>query len=333
MKTNASLDVARKAFVLSVVLMLWAITAHALETESLEEDQVLNLENQLANQVFRLKVCQCLLNSGQSHVSVAGTPAIEVTLYMQQDGSIVFGNTKYEKYRNFVRAQEMEIINVDVYDRSRGHIVLRLKPRGSNLLEYFVRIDSPSAKQENFSTLFNTLFFQPGENAESYTADVTSNLGKEFVEPLFPDASPEDKVAFLKFVSQTLDRPDFDKRGDSIYAREALFDSNSYNTLRLNKNQRLSTSVGLILKKAKEGLPSEGIPKLLGGFAFSWTMNSRNFAQKAESNKEEHVELFIPAQAFAQYLEGEASVPEILKTSIMKVDGEKYDLTNYEPQL
>jgi hypothetical protein len=104
-----------------------------------------------------------------------------------------------------------------------------------------------------------------------------------------------------------------------------------YNTIQVNKNQRIETTIEHILKPAKlyVGIkePKSG---LLAGYDLEWAVAFRNFVN--ESNPSVSLmELLISKDVFAKYLKGDFSALELVQKSLLRVDKEKYSLTVWDP--
>ncbi len=286
----------------------------------------------LKDQVFRLKTN--ISAFGSPHYSNWNGRAIyEAEVWISDIGEISIGRNRNWKYRYFVSKQ---LFIVKDSDLKRGWVEIKLHAMDQSVGdELKLRILSPQ-----FDEVFYGLFFKQHENTKSYENEVNLQLMSTYIAPKFDMASvtEEEKLNLMAYIAalSMTGRPQVDAKEDGAYIRVKVFDTNVYNTIQVNKNQRLASTLETMMHWArsrttiarlKAGVPSN----LFVGFSFYWDVYYSNFGNESNAISDA-IELIVSQETFSDCLRGELSIFEMVNASRLMVNGFKYSLTSYEPK-
>ena len=222
-------------------------------------------------------------------------------------------------------------------DIDRKNNRLKVKLRGT---DQFVatELNLSFSCGSDFDKCFTALFYRTDDDISVYEAELSARIMKTQIEPKFDTSNITDTekvqlIGDIQRLSRLGGRVEIEARDDGAYVRVPFFDSFTYNTVRLNKNQRLATTIERVLKAAKEHV-QESEPKspLLAGYGIYWSTRFKNLVTETIES-ENSVELVISRVNFAGYMKGDLSAFEVVQKSILRVDGEKYSLTVWDPAL
>lgn len=133
----------------------------------------------------------------------------------------------------------------------------------------------------------------------------------------------------------TSGKPQIRALDDGAYPVVSVVDPSVYNTIQVNKNQRISSSIEAVMRWAKAQvivaeLRESDAARIIAGYVFDWSSLYRNFVNETNPSAD-NLELQVARDDFMAFLDGDLSAYELVQASILKVNGDKYTLTSWEP--
>ena len=196
-------------------------------------------------------------------------------------------------------------------------------------------------RQILFENLFPALFFQPDEDVQAYESEVNRRLIEQHIDGQFDttNVTEQEKLALLNLLRDlsSTGKPEIEVRDEGAYLRVGVADTNVYNTLQVNKNERLSSSLEVMLKWARArtilaDLRSGATNPLFQGYVFYWEAHFKDLLNEKYSDPhKDSIEFVVDKLMFEECLKGNLSIFEMVQNSLLRVNGYKYTLTSYEP--
>ena len=284
----------------------------------------------LKNQVFLLK----------TNIAAFGTPRYsnwdgralyELEAWRGGEGEFWIGGNPDWKYEYFVSKRPFIVKESDL---KKDGVEVKLHATDRNVGEE-LKLKIPTSQ---FREVFSGLFFTIHENTRDYENEVNLQLMSRYIAPKFDmtGVTEEEKLNLMEYISELGGgKPGVEARDEGAYLRVRVFDTNVYNTIQVNKNQRLASTLETMMKWARSRTLAAklraGVPtNLFVGFSFYWDVYYRNFLNEANANADS-IELIVSQETFTECLEGELSVFEMVNASRLMVNDYKYTLTSYEP--
>lgn len=256
---------------------------------------------------------------------------LEANVQIAADGSTVLVNGSTEWFDSFiVSKKEFEIKDFKV-DRKDEQVKVKLQATNQKVgTELKLTFNA-----REFNHAFYALFTDDKGMLSLYAEEARPRLFKSQIQPRFGSITEEEGLQLLDDIQAVggalRGKIDFDIRDGAAFVRLPLFDSNTYNTARLDKNQRLAASIQEILTFARDHISTVPMSSpLLGGYIFDWNVYFRNFVTE-ESNSSDAAELVISRPDFQEYAGGNLSAFELVGKSLLRVNGDKYSLTSWDP--
>jgi len=277
----------------------------------------------------------------KTHEEAFGNPRIsswdwrriyEFELSPAKDGASLLNGRPWEG-QFFVTLKEFKVKEAK-YKKKEGIAFLKLQATDVQLgNELQITIAPP----EEAAALVDTLFFPSlGADADGYRRQAALTLTDLYIEPKFDvsQMSEQDRVELVAALQalSSAGTPSLDERDGQVFAAVGTFDTNVYNTVRVDSNKRISSTVSAAVKLAKLRLSNapKSALEFLSGYRLFWDCYYRNFVSEKESSAD-RMELVVSREDFGEYADGNLSVFELIQKSILRVDGEKYTLTTFDP--
>lgn len=260
-----------------------------------------------------------------------------------QEGKVAVNKTTDWDGQYFVSRDVYQVRDV-AFDKNQDTLEITLRTvrsfRGERDGKQ-IQVRIPSASQltpEGFDRFVYSLFFKDGEDVEVFTSENYARLARLYLDPHpeFSSLSPRQEMDMLVAIDRLClcGRPEFEKVNEGLFFQVTLRpDLSDFNDLRVNKNQRLASTIenriGALKEKAKIVPASLADVKPLG-IRFSWGVWHRDFSQTTMS-KTEKVDLFVPVGVLSGLTKGDVSAFEMVQGSVLRADGTKVTLNAYEP--
>ena len=288
--------------------------------------------NQLKNRIFMLKTHKSAF--GISHYSRWDQREIYEQEVYKESGTVWVGGVNDWKFSYFVSLQPYIVKDVK-YRKKENDVEVKLHATDAVVGTELKLSFTPSSE---FGQLFSTLFFHR-DNTKSYETAINCRLAERYIDTQFDTSgvSQEEKISVIRQLKilSSAGRPEIKARDDGAYPRVQLYDSTAYNTRQVVKNQRISSTLETVMQQAKQKVSTADVfgseaSDLFQGYVLYWAAYYRDFVDE-ELNHSDTIELDIQRDVFIGYIEGNLSIFEVVQKSVLRVNGDKYTLTTYDP--
>lgn len=285
----------------------------------------------------------------RAHEQLFGPPNVSVwdgrLLYETDvaivDGEVVIAGDAKWLGNHFISAMTYTVKNVSTH----GNGAIQLKLRGAFGLrvepEVKLNFKASGMTLEEFKRALFTVFFDPSENREAYTQENDRRLVAKFIDPepelfLLPDAQRLKLLAAIKSITLS-SQPKLERLGKVLYVPAAVIgDTSVYNDVRVNKNQRIASSIEAVLSDFRRvSKAATDFPEAIAGVKFQWSVYHRNFLDDTKysqsPNTKEDMEMLVSREALKAFTDGDLSPFELVQKSVLRENGIKVSLTSYEP--
>jgi hypothetical protein len=299
-----------------------------LSSAGISKDTSKQLSTELKSKAFRLKTHENLFaRPGFSKWNWERTVVFSADISIVGDEVSISGNKNW-KSQYFVSGKQFVVSDLKVNGNTVEITMKGSVRNGSQLKLKFIGLDG-------FKSGFDAIFFGEGDDMERYENEVNRLLIGRYLEAQFDgiEMKEDEKLQLLQDLKllSTSGKPEIVRQKEAVYALISLDKEDvSYNVLQVNKNQRISSTLDKTLRRAKSRITKPRSP-YLKGYSISWEVFYHDPLGSSTRQQADTIELLAPVSVFEEYKDGALSVLETIQKSILKVNGEKYTLTDYQP--
>ena len=243
--------------------------------------------------------------------------------------------------------------SLDKYELKKVKVHKRKKDRRAYVETKFRSLTSGSELKLDFigvSNFFRTLdrlFFAntgPVQSTAPYVEAITCRMVQWFreqtvgVEYGISDAEIGTYLKYLREFSVS-GRPDILTKKGRVIPKILMWTTTSYNTLQVDRNERLASTISQVVPIARNAVRGANTRypealELIPAYAITWTVRAHTPSLKRFVDGTNHqwgVELIVEEPVMREYLDGDISLFSLVKKSKLRLDGELYELTTWEP--
>ena len=246
------------------------------------------------------------------------------------DGKIqINGDTEWPN-QYFCSAQPFEVKEFDI--KKKDEIVLMKMQNVYNGTE--LKLNLPLDDLEKHLSAI----FSKERDLDQYSLEAKVRIIKSQIVPKIGEGKYNDEI-LMKLVDDLYElggkisgRADFEIRKDGYYVRMVVPNGTVFNTIQMDKNKMLSTTAESFLRIVKQAIGKyEHKSGLISGYIVAWPIYYKNFLRKYDNPSISSAEFISSRGDFDEYSKGELSAQELVLRGILKVDGEKYLLRDWDP--
>ncbi len=306
--------------IVGVVVLLLTTTSVASNDPMLKQ-QAMGLKGQ----TFVLRIADDLVG-GEATVSMDDDKRMSI--------SMPNGNSEVDwQGRYFMSSSGTRYILRDVKYYEKEDL-LKLRFDGSRQL--FLQIaHAGKLSPDQFKSILYTIMLRPDESIEQARAENDKALMAKYFLP-DPDLSKlplSEQLKLLNMLRATgTIAPKPERIGGDLYVPFDLgVDNSIYNDLKVNKNQRLASTIEARFERITAISRHLDLPPPVRGLKLGWRDLHRSFLDQTSPATSERIELLIRTTTLRELSDGNLSALEMMQQSVLRVDGMKVTLIAFDP--
>ena len=274
-----------------------------------------------------------------------GREIFQTTVELMPSGKVWISTDSEWEGTYFPSLDKYELKKVKVHKRKkdrRAYVETKFRSltSGSELKLDFIGV-------QNFFRTLDRLFFAhtgPVQSTAPYVEAVTCRMVQWFREQTVGvehGISNAEIGTYLKYLREfsVSGRPDILTKKGRVIPKVLMLTGTSFNTLQVDRNQRLASTISQVVPVAGNSIRGANARypealELIPAYAITWTVYAHTPSLKrfvAGTNHQWEVELIVEEPAMREYLDGDISLFSLVKKSQLRLDGELYELTTFEP--